>query len=118
MWGSMRLITEKITLSELRSMSQKMFGNLVKAVVDIEQGIMVVDAGLHADQEYYLLENGSQQENLWGINMVPEQFGTKGFIVFDSMINMRPSCGNRSRSVDNVAIQEKIRTVVQKLVTP
>ncbi|HLB94305.1 MAG TPA: DUF5674 family protein [Candidatus Babeliales bacterium] len=114
----MKTITEKnkISLPELKLMSEKMFGGLVKAVVDIEQKIMVVDAGLHADQEYLLLEEGSQQAHLWGINIFPEQFGKDEFIVFDSMINLRPGFGNRSRSVDNPKIQIVIREIVHKLV--
>lgn len=77
---------------------------------------MVVDAGMHADQEYFLLENGSQQEHLWGINIYPDQRNSAGFIVFDSMINLRPSWGNRSRGVDDPKIQEKIRRIVNKMV--
>lgn len=95
-----------------------MFDNLVKAVVDIEKEIMVVDAGLHADEEEFLLQNDSEQKNLWGINLYPEHFGTEKFIVFDSMINLRPSEGNRSRSVDNPLIQSTIKRIVFKLVTP
>lgn len=95
-----------------------MFDNLVKAVVDVEQEIMIVDAGLHADEETFLLENGSQQEHLWGINLYPEHFGTENFIVFDSMINLRPRQGNRTRGVDNPTIQAAIRRIVLKLVTP
>lgn len=112
-------IEENISLEELKRMAEKMFGSLVKAVVDIEKEIMVVDAGLHADEEYLLLENGSNQEYLWGINIFPEYTKEdKDFIVFDSMINLRPSWGNRSRSVDDLKIQEKIRAVVNKLVIP
>jgi len=98
-------------------MSEKMFGGLVKAVVDIEKEIMVVDAELHADEELLLLEEGSQQKNLWGINIHPDKIENKNWIVFDSMINLRPSQGNRNRGVDNPQIQEKIRLIVGKLVT-
>lgn len=114
----MKTVKDSITIGELKKMSEKMFGGLVKAVVDIEQGIMVVDAGLHADQEYLLLEEGSQQEHLWGINIFPDQYGNDGFIVFDSMINLRPSFGNRTRGVDNPKIQEIIKKIVLKLVIP
>ena len=93
-----------------------MFDNLVKAVVDIGQEIMVVDAGLQADEEFLLLENGSEQANLWGINIYPHQLGSEQFIVFDSMINIRPSCGNRSRGVENPMIQKKIKEIVNRLV--
>lgn len=86
----MKIITDKIAIGELKEMSEKMFGNLVKAVVDIKKGIMAVDAELHADEEAVLLENGSEQKNLWGINFYPEISGDD-FIEFDSMINLRPS---------------------------
>lgn len=112
----MQLVTEKITLDELRAMSTKMYNHLVKAVIDIEKNIMVVDAEFHADQEEFLLRNGSEQEYLWGINLYPDKWGTESFIEFDSMINIRPSWGNGSRSVENPEIQKKIINMVNKLV--
>ncbi|MDR3559479.1 MAG: DUF5674 family protein [Candidatus Pacebacteria bacterium] len=111
----MKIITDKITIAELEEMSQKMFGNLVKVVVDIEKEIMAVDADLHADEESLLLEKGSAQKNLWGINLYPEMSGDD-FVEFDSMINLRPSQGNRSRGVDNENIRKRIIQIVNKLV--
>ena len=112
----MRIIRDKISIDELKQMSAKMFGNLVKAVVDIEEAIMAVDADMHADQEKLLLENGSVQKNLWGINLYPEFFGQDEFIEFDSMINLRTWQNNRTRGVDNESIRKKIVEVVNKLV--
>lgn len=113
----MQLVRDKISVNELKPMAEKMYGNLVKAVVDIVQEIMIVDAGLHADEEFCLLEeHDSQQENLWGINLFPDKFGTEDFIVFDSMINIRPREGNRTRGVEDPKIQARIRAVVNKLV--
>jgi hypothetical protein len=114
----MELVSKTISNATLKVMSQHMFDNLVKAVVDIEKEIMVVDAGLHVDEEFFLLENDSLQENLWGINLFPEHFGTEKFIVFDSMINIRPGQGNRSRGVNNPLVQAAIKRIVLKLVTP
>ncbi|SRR3989339_495270 len=105
----------KITKKELAEMAQKMFGNLVKAVVDVEKEIMAVDAELHADEEAWLLEKGSNQKNLWGINLYPE-VKEEDFVEFDSMINLRPSQGNRSRGVEDKNLQEKIIQIVNKLV--
>lgn len=102
-------------LSELRQMSENGFGNLVKAVVDIEKGIMAVDAELHADQEALLLEQGSTQKDLWGINIYPD-LPDEQRIEFDSMINLRPSFGNRSRAVDSPEIQKKIIEIVNRLI--
>ena len=117
MWNkkAMKIIATEISKKELTEMSKKMFGNLVKAVVDIEKGIMVVDAELHADEEALLLENGSAQKDLWGINFYPELIG-EDFVEFDSMINLRPSQNNRSRGVEDIEIQKKIFNVVNKLV--
>ena len=112
----MKIVDEKISVEELKKMSEKMFGPFVKAVVDIEKEIMVVDAGLHADEESFLLEKGSKQEHLWGINIHPDIVGEDGWIEFDSMINLRPSFGNKSRGVDNPKIQEKIMSIVTQLV--
>lgn len=112
----MQLVQEKITLAELEKMAAKMFQYLVKAVVDVEKNIMVIDADFHAKQEQFLLESGSQQENLWGINLHPDQYGTLGWIEFDSIINLRPSWGNRTRGIDNPDIQNKIRNIVNKSV--
>lgn len=111
----MKIITDKISILELKEMSAKMFGNLVKAVVDVEKEIMAVDASLHADEEALLLEKGSEQKNLWGINLYPEMDG-EDFVEFDSMINLRPSQNNRSRGVDDENIRKKIMEIVNKLV--
>lgn len=113
----MRTVDTKISIEELKPMSEKMFARLVKAVVDIEKELMVVDAELHADEELCMLEQGSDQKNLWGINLYPEQFGKENWIEFDSMINLRPSWGNKSRGVDDPAIRKRIIEIVNKLVT-
>ena len=79
---------------------------------------MTVDADLHADEEILMLEQGSEQHNLWGINLYPDRFGSENWIEFDSMINLRPSWGNKSRGVDDPAIRKKILEIVTKLVQP
>ena len=94
-------------------MAADMFGDIVKAVVDIDRELMAVDAELHADLESRLLEDGSQQKHLWGINLYPEASGDE-FIEFDSMINVRPSQDNRSRGVESEAIRGKIIQIVGK----
>lgn len=96
----MKIVDKSISLQELKHMSEKMFGNIVKAVVDVEKELMVVDADMYADEEEFLLEQGSLQGNLWGINLRPENFDDD-FVEFDSMINLRPSWGNRSRGIDD-----------------
>ena len=111
----MKIIKEKISINELMQMAERKFGDLVKAVVDIEKEIIAVDAELHSDEEALLLENGSEQKDLWGINLYPE-LTNEDFIEFDSMINLRPSYGNLSRDIGNPKIRKKITKIVNKLV--
>ena len=96
-------------------MAADQFGDFVKAVVDVQRGIMAVGAELHSDEEALLLQDGSRQAHLWGINLYPDR--PPGELVeFDSMINVRPSQGNRSRGVDDRAVQQQIADVVARLV--
>ena len=111
----MKILKDKISTQELKKMAKNMFGDLVKAVVDVEKRIMAIDAELHSDEEALLLEDGSKQENLWGINIYPEN-QKEEFIVFDSMINLRPSQENRSRGVDNIEIQKLIIEIVNEII--
>lgn len=111
----MKIVKDQISIIELRQMAQAMFGNLVKAVVDVEKEIVVINGELHADEESHLLENGSEQKNLWGINLYPE-VDNENWIEFDSMINLRPSQGNRTRGIENPEIRQKIREIVNELV--
>ena len=109
------LISEPVSRKELREVGEELFGDMVKAVVDIERQLMVVGAELHADEEAFLLERESRQENLWGINLYTEQTGAE-MIEFDSMINLRPRQNNRSRGVEDEAVRERIINIVNKLV--
>ncbi|MBM3893428.1 hypothetical protein FJ365_03455 [Candidatus Dependentiae bacterium] len=76
---------------------------------------MVVDADMHVDQEDFLLAQVSEQKNLWGINFYPYSEPAQ-FLEFDSMINIRPADGNRSRTVESPEMRDRIRALVDKLV--
>ncbi len=112
----MIIVRDHIALADLAAMARAQFGDLVKAVVDVERGVMAVGGELHSDEEALLLEDGSAQRNLWGINLYPGIAG-EDWLEFDSVINIRPSQGNRSRSVDDLAARETIRVVVDRLVS-
>jgi len=109
------VIDKPIDRKYLTEVAGKRFGDLVKAVIDIEKEIMAIGGELHADEEQILLEQDSKQENLWGINLYPEKSG-EDFVEFDSMINIRPRQNNRSRGVLDKNIQQKIIEIVSKLV--
>lgn len=96
-------------------MAAQGFGDMVKAVVDVERELVAVDAELHSDLEAVLLEDGSAQKNLWGINLYPGMRGDE-FVEFDSLINLRPSQSNRSRGVEEEGTRRRILQVVAKRV--
>lgn len=107
---------EKISKTELTEMAQKIYGNFVKAVVDIEKEILAVDAEMHADLEQFLIEQEkSNHWELWGINILPEA-DESGFIMFDSLINLKPAFNNRSMGVESQEIRTKIEKIVKNLV--
>ena len=110
-----QIITKPVDRGMLKTLASERFVDMVKAVVDIEREIMAIGGELHADAEQMLLEQGSKRENLWGVNLYPDT-ETADWLEFDSMINLRPSQGNRSRGVDDPDLRERIRTVVSSLV--
>ncbi len=114
--SSVHIVRETIRRSDLASLAAPQFGDMVKAVVDVSRSIMAVGGELHSDEEATLLDDGSRQADLWGINLYPAETG-EGWIEFDSMINVRPSQGNRSRDVEKPALRDVIRRVVAALVS-
>ena len=112
----MMIVRDTLKFADLRQMAADRFGDMVKAVVDVDREVLAVDAELHADLESLLLEDGSAQRSLWGINLYPD-LPEDQWITFDSMINVRPSRGNRSRRVEDEAIRKHVRAIVDKRLT-
>lgn len=109
------IVRRPTSRARLSAIAQVQFGDMVKAVVDVERRVMAIGGELHSDEEAALLEDGSAQENLWGINLYPGERGEE-WLEFDSMINVRPSRGNRSRGVEDEALRDRIRQIVGSLV--
>ena len=111
----MQLIKNKLSRTELNQMAVKL-GSFVKAVVDVEREIVAVDADLHSDLEAFLLEAGSDQKNLWGINLYPNLQGDD-FIEYDSLINLRPSQNNVTRGVQDEKIRRRISEIMKEIIS-
>lgn len=114
--NSMQIIREPIRRADLADLAQGQFGDMVKAVVDVEREIMAIGGELHSDEEALLLDDTSRQVDLWGINLYPGETSDE-WIEFDAMINVRPSQSNRSRFVEDEGLRARIRRVVAALVT-
>lgn len=114
--SELHIIENPITRAELKKIALERYGDLVKGAVDIEKGIMVLGGELHIDEALKLVEQfQSKGKNIWGINLYPEKTGDD-MIEFDSIINLKPDLGNRSRGVDSTEIQEKIKNIISKLI--
>ena len=109
------IVRQAISRSELQKIAEESFGEMVKAVVDVHREVIAFGGELHADEEALLLDDGSSQQNLWGINLYPSLSGD-AMVEFDSMINIRPSQGNRSRAVENAETQRRIFEILNRLI--
>jgi hypothetical protein len=114
---SVRIVRESVTLGEVQRIAADQFGDFVKAVVDVGQGVMAIGGELHADEEALLLEQGARQADLWGINIYPDRVAAE-WVEFDSLINVRPGQGNRSRLVEDAGTKQRIQDIVARLVRP
>ena len=110
------IVRTPISLDDVAIIARRRFGDMAKAAVDLGRNVMAIGGELHSDEEALLLEDGAQQADVWGINIYPAEPGD-AWIEFDSMINVRPSVGNRTSGVDDPSTQGRIRHVVESLVT-
>lgn len=104
----MKILDKRIKRSDLDKSQFVMDDEMVKGVVDVKKGLLAIDAELHADLEKMLLESGSDQFDLWGINL----YFDGELVEFESMINIRPAQGNRSRGVEDESTREEIIKIV------
>ena len=105
------IIRHPATPEQLAQMSKAFDGFLIKLAVDVERGILAGGGELHADCEGSLLEDGSQQSDVWGADWYPleRQVG------FESLINIRPRQRNFALEVQDPALRARIEAVVRRL---
>ena len=93
---------------------QTFFEDMMKCVVDIDKELIAVNADLHSDLEEYLLENGSNQSSLYGINILYDLWE----IEYDSLINpprnREAGYPRAGRYVADPAARKKIEEIVNK----
>ena len=109
------LVQSRIERSELARLLGAYFGDMVKLVVDVRREVVAVGGELHADAEQLLLEQGSRQADLWGVNYYPGR-GAEGCLEYTALINIRPSQGNPSMEVQDAGTRELIRSLASRLI--
>ena len=113
--SDIKLIDSKIDRDELKRLVDEGFKDMVKYVVDVKNRRIAIGGELHADEEQLLLENGSEQKDIWGANYYPGK-GETGCIEYTSLINIRPSQGNNSMEIANEDLREKIKEITFDLI--
>ena len=111
----MRILDKPVTKSDMIKESENFIDeHVIKGVVDVKRELMAIDSPMHYDCEQFLIENGSKQHDLWGINLYLDEDNVDDLVEFDSMINIRPAQGNRTRFVEDAETQARIKAVVKK----
>ena len=109
------LITSRVPAAQLAELVDRFFVDMVKYVVDVDRGVIALGGELHADGEELLLGDGSQQEQLWGANYYPGR-GEAECIEYTSLINIRPSQGNRSMVIEDPEIRGRVRDLTFRMI--
>ena len=105
------IIREQATPEQIEQMAETYVGLMIKLAVDVNREILSGGGELHADCEQVLLENGSQQENVWGADWYPEVKR----VGFESLINIRPRQQNRSMEIKDPDLKKKIEIIIRNL---
>ncbi len=107
----MIIVREPTTSEKIREMAEPFFGLRIKLAVDVKREILAGGGELHFDCEQLLLDDGSQQENIWGADWYPQ---TKE-VGFESIINIRPRQQNMAMEVRDLQLKARIEKIVRYL---
>lgn len=112
----MQIIKDRIEDKEkLKNLEDETFyDDMIKCVVDIERELVAINADLHSDLEQLLLDDGSDQHNLYGINILYDYWE----IEYDSLINpprnREAGYPRVGRYVADPEVRKKIEEIVNK----
>ncbi len=110
------VVTTTISLEKVKQLAKDSYGEMVKAVADIEKGILAIGGEYHADAEQLLLSQGSHQDNLWGFNIYPDK-AKESEIEYYSLINVRPRANNNSQIIQDESIKQKIKSLTSTMIS-
>ena len=104
------LLKEKATSSQIQEMLER-YESMIKIVVDIRRRFLVGGGEMHADCESVLLDEGSEQDDLWGANWYPNEQR----IEFESLINIRPRLGNRNIIIQDENLRRQVEAITREI---
>ncbi len=104
------LLKQKATSIQIQEMLQEYEG-MIKVVIDIRRRFLSGGGEMHADCEAILLEDGSEQDDLWGANW----YTNEQRIEFESLINIRPRLGNRNIVIQDENLRKQVESIARQL---
>jgi hypothetical protein len=104
------LLRSKATIEQVTEMLKE-YESMIKIVVDIRRRILAGGGEMHSDCESVLLDDGSEQDDLWGANWFPNEQR----IAFESLINIRPRLGNRNILIQNEDIRKQVESITREI---
>jgi hypothetical protein len=110
-----RIIRKSITRAEARDIAKEFYVDMVKGVVDTERGIIALGGEYHMDANTILVEDGSEQKNVWGFNFYPDKTGDEQ-IEYKALVNIRPLHGNTVMEIQNEDLKTAMKNIIKKLI--
>ena len=104
------LLRDKAEPIQIREMLEE-YSSMIKIAVDIRRNILAGGGEMHADCEQVMLENGSEQDDIWGANWYPSDQR----IEFEALINIRPVLGNRGMLIQSQEIRNAVEAITRSL---
>ncbi len=108
--GMIHLLRTRATRTQLDEMLGALEG-YAKLAVDIRRGILAGGGTLHADSEAVLLDDGSEQEDVWGADWIPSIQEVR----YEALMNIRPRQNNPSMKILDPIVRIRIAEVVHGL---
>jgi hypothetical protein len=99
---------EPFTPEEIEKLKQQ-FGGYIKTVIDIKNKSCSAGCDRHFESEKILLDQGSNQADLWGGGIDTESMVIDG----NSFINIRPSQKNTSNEIQDAHIWETFEALTK-----
>ena len=109
------ILDHKINIEELKKLADFWYGTMIKGAVDIEGGRVALGGDYHIEDSELLTSTGSKFEDIWGFNIRFEE-NPNGVLEFDSMVNIKPNFGNRSRNINNEEVIKKATEIIYKFI--
>ena len=110
-----KILENKISMDEVKELAGFWYGTMIKGAVDIDLGRVAIGGDYHIEDSEMLTANGSKFENVWGFNIRFEE-NPDGVLEFDSMVNIKPNLGNRSRSISDVEVVKKATEIIYNFI--